>query len=273
MEWIPFSFKDLLDILLVGLLLYYVYDVLRKSGSGTLFVGIIALITAWILTSQILNMRVLGGILDAFISVGIVVLVIIFQEEIKHFLNMLGSTQQWGFIKRLFRQGGARDEARESGFIGTITLACSNLARKKLGALIVIEQEISLEQYIHTGEIINADVNPRLIENIFWKNAPLHDGAMIIRGYKIVAASCILPVSQDADLPKEMGLRHRSGRGMSEQTDAKVIIISEERGKISVAYRGEMLANIGVDQLQQFLSSSFVDLAQIGTLATSTTKL
>lgn len=273
MEWIPFSFKDIMDIFLVGLLLYYVDDVLRKSGSRTLFIGIISLIFLWILTSQVLEMRVLGGILDTFISVGIVVLVILFQDEIKRFLNMLGSTQQWGFLKRLFRQSSEQDDAKESSFIGMITLACSNMARKKLGALIVIEQGISLEQYIHTGEIINADVNSRLIENIFSKNAPLHDGAMIIKGYKIVAAACILPVSQDADLPKEMGLRHRSGRGMSEQTDAKVIIISEERGKISLAYRGEMLANIGIDQLQQFLSSSFKDLSQLGMVATSATKL
>ncbi|MBR8729890.1 diadenylate cyclase CdaA [Porphyromonas levii] len=270
MDWLVFSFKDLLDILLVGLLLYYVYDVLRKSGSGTLFGGIIALIVIWVVTSQLLRMRLLGGILDALFSVGIVVIVIIFQDDIKRFLNVLGSTQRWRFFRKLFRTDKDASTSRGQSFIGMISFACANMARKKTGALIVIEQETSLEQYIHTGEIINAKVNSRLMENIFFKNAPLHDGAMIIRDYTIVAAACILPVAQGQELPKEMGLRHRSGLGMSQATDAKVIIISEERGEISIAYRGEMIANVDTDQLQQFLSPNFIELSKIGTIITKT---
>lgn len=273
MDWLIFTFKDFLDIFLVGMLLYYVYDVLRKSGSGTLFGGIIALIVIWIITSQVLRMKVLGGILDALFSVGIVVIVIIFQEEIKRFLNLLGSTQRWRFIRRIFKSDKEDEVSREQSFIGMISFACANMARKKTGALIVIEQETSLEQYIHTGEIINAKVNSRLIENIFFKNAPLHDGAMIIRDYTIVAAACILPVAQGHELPKEMGLRHRSGLGMSQATDSKVIIISEERGEISIAYHGELIANVDSDQLQKFLSSSFRDLSKIGTLVTSVARV
>lgn len=269
MDWLVFSFKDVLDILLVGLLLYYVYDVLRKSGSGTLFGGIIALIVIWVITSQLLRMRLLGSILDALFSVGIVVVVIIFQDEIKRFLNVLGSTQRWRFFRRLFKTEKNNSTSREQSFIGMISFACANMARKKTGALIVLEQETSLEQFIHTGEIINAQVNSRLVENIFFKNAPLHDGAMIIRDYTIVAAACILPVAQGQGLPKEMGLRHRSGLGISQATDAKVIIISEERGEISIAYRGELIANVDTDQLQQFLSSTFTDMSKIGNTATT----
>lgn len=273
MEWLPFSLIDFFDILLVGLLLYYVYDMLRKSGSGNLFVGVIALIVIWILTTQVFRMRVLGGIMDAVMGGVMIIIVILFQEEIRRFLNMLGSTGRWSFLRRLFRQDQKEQESKESAFIAMLTFACSNMARKKTGALIVFEEEISLEPYAHTGEILNADVNSRLIENIFFKNSPLHDGAMIIRGHSIVAASCILPVAQGNDLPKDMGLRHRSGLGMAQQTDAKVIIISEERGKISLAHQGELLVNVGMDQLQKFLSSHFQKLSDIGEIASADTKV
>lgn len=272
MEWLPFGLVDLLDIILVSFLLYYTYDALRKSGSGSLFIGILALVTIWQVT-KILNMRVLGSILDVVISGGVFALVILFQDEIRRFLNALGSTKRWGFLRKLFKSSNDEEEGRENNYLANLSFACSNMARKKTGALIVVEGEISLEPYIHTGEILNADVNSRLVENIFFHNSPLHDGAMIIRNFKIVAAGCILPVAQSGDLPKEMGLRHRSGLGMSQQSDAKVVIISEERGKISLAYRGEMLANADSEQLQNFLSSSFSDLASIGKLVTPDTKL
>lgn len=265
MEWLPFSIIDFLDIILVGLMLYYVYDMLKKSGSGNLFIGVISLIVIWILTTQVFKMKVLGGILDAVMGGVVVIVVILFQEEIRRFLNILGSTGRWRFLKRLFKQDNKEKEEKESAFVAMVSFACSNMARKKTGALIVVENEIGLEAYAHTGEILNADVNSRLIENIFFKNSPLHDGAMIIRGHSIVAAGCILPVAQGNDLPKEMGLRHRSGLGMSQQSDAKIIIISEERGKISLAHRGELLINIDINQLQRFLSSSFKNLSELGT--------
>ena len=135
-----------------------------------------------------------------------------------------------------------------------MVVACKNMARKKTGALIVVQQDVDLSIYEHTGEMFCADPNARLIENIFFKNSPLHDGAMIIADNKIKAAGCILPVAQNAKLPKEMGLRHRSGMGMSLETDAIVIIVSEERGEISVAHKGKIEANISADVLRQILS-------------------
>ncbi|MDO5035654.1 MAG: diadenylate cyclase [Porphyromonas sp.] len=273
MGWLPFSFIDLLDIIVVGFLLYYVYDTLRKSGSGSLFIGIVAFLFLWVLTSRVLNMRILGGFMNTLMSASIFILVLLFQDEIRRFLNMLGSTQRWQFLRKIFKPDRDEKETRLSGQVAMLTFACTNMARKKTGALIVIEGETSLDTYIHTGELINADINSRLIEALFFKNSPLHDGAVIIRGFKVVAAGCILPVAQDSEIPKEMGLRHRSGLGMSQQTDARVIVISEERGKISLAYRGELIANADSEQLQKFLSPTFSDLADIGELASATTKL
>lgn len=172
MDWLPFSFIDLLDIILVGFLLYYVYDALRKSGSGNLFIGIVALLLLWIVTSQVLQMRVLGGLMDTFMNVLIIILVILFQDDLRRLLNTLGSTKRWQSILRIFNPKLNDTDSRDSSYIAMLTFACANMARKKTGALMVIEGEISLEPYIHTGEIVNADVNSRLIENIFFKNSP-----------------------------------------------------------------------------------------------------
>jgi uncharacterized protein (TIGR00159 family) len=128
-----------------------------------------------------------------------------------------------------------------------------DMAKRKEGALIAVEQLVSLEPFVVTGEIINADISSRLIENVFFKNSPLHDGAMIISGKKIKAAGCILPVSHTQTVPKHLGLRHRSGLGLSQETDAKVIIVSEETGRISLAYRGELILGISAERLQQIL--------------------
>ena len=146
------------------------------------------------------------------------------------------------------------DKENEGKFIAPVVLACMNMAKKKTGALICIQQDVDLTVYEHTGEMFNADANARLIENIFFKNSPLHDGAMIIADNRIKAAGCILPVAQNANLPKDMGLRHRSGLGMSLETDALVIIVSEERGKISVAHNGKIEVNVTAEDLQQILS-------------------
>ena len=192
----------------------------------------------------------MGAILDKFISVGFVVLVILFQDEIRRFLLALGSHRGWKFLGKLFSKRGD-DPEKEGKFVAPVVLACMNMARKKTGALIVIQQDMDLTIYEHTGEMFNADVNARLIENIFFKNSPLHDGAMIIADNRIKAAGCILPVAQNA---KDMGLRHRSGLGMSLETDALVIIVSEERGKISVAHKGKLSVNVTAEELQQILS-------------------
>ena len=175
------------------------------------------------------------------------------EDEIRRFLVALGSHRGWKFLEKLFAKRN-HDKDSEGKFIAPVVLACMNMAKKKTGALICIQQDVDLTIYEHTGEMFNADVNARLIENIFFKNSPLHDGAMIIADNHIKAAGCILPVAQTAQLPKEMGLRHRSGLGMSLETDAIVIIVSEERGKISVAHNGKIEVNVTAEELQQILA-------------------
>lgn len=253
MWWLP-TFKDAIDIFLLALFLYYIYMVLRNSGSKALFTGIMTFIALWIVISQILEMHLVGALLDKFVNIGFLVIIIIFQEEIKKFLVTLGSAERWKRFKRLFRDKYQGED--QANLVAPILLACVNMARKKTGALIVLQQGIDLTPWMHAGERFSADVNARLIENIFFKNSPLHDGAMLIAEGRIRAAGCILPVANNPDLNKDLGLRHRAALGMSQKTDALVIIISEERGTISVAHLGEIISGVTAEQLQDMLSKS-----------------
>lgn len=250
-----FGIKDLIDVLLVAYFLYQTYKLMKSSGTLAIFSGVVSFIIVWILVSQILEMRLMGAILDKMINVGVLVLIILFQDDIRRFLIAFGSHKGWKSLTKLFGKHNEGNESEQS-FVAPVVLACMNMAKKKTGALICIEQEMDLSTFEHTGEMFNADVNARLIENIFFKNSPLHDGAMIIAKNRIRAAGCILPVAQTNNLPKEMGLRHRSGLGMSLETDAIVIIVSEERGKISVAHNGNIQVNVTGEELQQILSRS-----------------
>lgn len=250
--WIPITLKDVIDIFLMATLLYYAYIILRDSGSKALFTGIMTFIVLWILISQVLEMHLVGALLDKFVNIGFLVLIIIFQEEIKKFLVAIGSAERWKRIKRLFRdKNQTKDTDR---LVAPILLSCMNMAKKKTGALIVVQQSIDLSAWMYSGERFDADVNARLIENIFFKNSPLHDGAMLIAKGKIKAAGCILPVANNPDLNKDLGLRHRAALGMSQKTDALIIIVSEERGSISVAHLGEIHTNLTAEQLQDTLS-------------------
>jgi uncharacterized protein (TIGR00159 family) len=249
---INFGIKDVIDILIVAFFLYETYLIMKKTGTTTIFLGVLAFIALWILISKIFEMRLMGTILDKFIDVGFILLVIVFQKEIREFLQALGSNKGIKALKKLIKpQKGNIDD--DISYIMPIVMASMDMAKRKEGALIAIQQDISLDKFIETGEKINANISTRLIENIFFKNSPLHDGAMIIVGKKIVAAACILPVSQKHDIPKRYGLRHRSALGLSEETDAKIIIVSEETGKISLAHHSNLYANISAEELQKIL--------------------
>ncbi len=252
---ITFGIKDVLDIVIVALMLYYLYRIMKESGTINVFFGVLAFIAVWVLSSEILNMRLIGTILDKFMSIGLLVLVILFQDQIRRFLVELGSQRRWQFIKNLFHHHDkeAEKEAAHS-WVMPIVYACMNMAKSKTGALIVIEQGLSLEQYERTGDIIDAQINSRLIENIFFKNSPLHDGAMIIAHGRIKAAGCILPVSHDTNVPRSLGLRHRSALGISQATDAVAIVVSEETGGISIAHRGILNTKLSSTELEQRLS-------------------
>ena len=252
---IDFGIKDIIDIILVALLLYYLYRVMKKSGTINIFVGILSIIGVWIVTSGIFEMKLTGTILDKFMNIGLIILVILFQDQIKRVLVDLGSQNKWRAIRRLiFRQEETSEENHAD--IMTIVYSCMNMAKTKTGALIVIQRKMPLSDYEKTGDEINANINVRLIENIFFKNSPLHDGAMIIAQHKITAAGCILPVSHDMNIPKSLGLRHRAALGMSQVTDALCIIVSEETGKISVAKDCELKVHVSAIDLENILSQS-----------------
>ncbi|MDR2919269.1 MAG: diadenylate cyclase CdaA [Tannerella sp.] len=253
---VSFGIKDAIDILLVAFFIYQVYKLMKSSGTLSIFGGVVSIFVVWILVSQVLEMRLMGTILDKFISVGFLVIVILFQDDIRRFLVALGSNRGWKFLTNLFSKKGQDDGAGK--YIAPVVLACMNMARKKTGALIVIQREMDLSAYIQTGEMFSADANARLIENIFFKNSPLHDGAMIIANNRIKAAGCILPVAQDSNISKEMGLRHRAGLGMSKETDAMIIIVSEERGTITVAHNGKISKPLSAEELQQILSNEIL---------------
>lgn len=254
MWWLPFTLKDAIDILALAFFLYYSYSFLRNSGSKALFMGIVTFFLTWVVISQILEMRLMGALLDKFFNIGFLVLIIIFQEEIKRFLVSIGSARRWQRFTGFLR---SKRELQENTHIAPLILACKNMARKKTGALIVIQQNIDLTPWMHAGERFNCDINARIIENIFFKNSPLHDGALVIVRDKIQAAGVILPVANNADLNKDLGLRHRAALGLAQKTDSIVIIISEERGHISVAHQGEIQTNITTEELQSVLESKF----------------
>lgn len=246
-----FGIKDIIDILIVALLLYTLYKMMKESGTISIFTGVLAFVGVWIVVKQILDMRLIGSIMDKFMSVGLLILVILFQDEIKRFLVQLGSHKRWRFFFNFFLK---HKEQGEKPYIIPVVYACMNMAKTKTGALIVIEQGVSLDNYKNTGDTINANVNARLIENIFFKNSPLHDGAMVISKKRIKAAGCILPVSHNLDIPKELGLRHRAAMGISQVSDAHAIIVSEETGAISVAYKGQFHLRLTAEELESLLT-------------------
>lgn len=248
-----FGIRDIIDILLIGILLFYVYRLMKRSGTLSLFYGVLLFIVVWVLASEIFDMRLTGMILDKFMSIGLIVLVILFQDQIKRFLIDIGSRSRLKNFKKLIGHDKGDSSEKSSKMAMDIVRACMAMSKSKTGALIVMQRKVPLTDYEMTGERLNAPVNTRLIESIFFKNSPLHDGAMIIAGDMIVAAGCILPVSQNMDIPKSLGLRHRAALGMSQATDALCVIVSEETGNISVASGGKFELKISAPELEAIL--------------------
>jgi len=255
-----FGIKDIIDIFLVATMLFYIYRLMRESRSLNVFIGIMMIIVVWIIVSQIIEMRLLGTIMDKLVSVGVIVLIVIFQEDIRKFLYNLGAHQRVRALKRFFSKDQTEREATMEMMtkIIPIVMACHNMSRAKVGALIVIERNIRLDDIVVTGSLIDGNINQQLIENIFFKNAPLHDGAMVISKLRVKAAGCILPVSHDLSIPKELGLRHRAALGISQESDAIAIIVSEETGGISVAVGGRFRLNMSSEELESFLTNEWV---------------
>jgi diadenylate cyclase len=251
--FITFRVLDVIDIILVAFLLYQIYMLIRGTVAINIFIGIFVLYMIWLVV-KVLNMELLSSILGQIIGVGVIALIIVFQQEIRRFLLFIGtrylsknrfSIENWLFPKQNNLVAPVNIEA--------IVKACRNMSESKTGALIVIAQKSELQYYAETGDIIDAETSSRLIENIFFKNSPLHDGALIIVNDKIRAVRCILPVTENLNVPAHYGMRHRAALGISEHTDALIVVVSEETGKISFGFEGEIKYGISSMELRQLL--------------------
>jgi uncharacterized protein (TIGR00159 family) len=232
LDFLDFSFLDALDILLVALLIYYIHKLLKGTVAINIFLGIAFIFLIWKIT-QILKMEMLSNILGYLLSGGVIALIIVFQQEIRKFLLMIGTTNVTSRTQFLKQLKFLKSEITLETDSDTLLNACKKMSKTKTGALIVIERTNSLDFLIKTGDSMNAEINEVLLESIFYKNSPLHDGATIIRDNFVVATRVILPISDSINIPSRFGLRHRAAFGVSEKTDAVCLLVSEETGEIS----------------------------------------
>jgi len=253
--FIQFRLFDLIDILLVSIIFYEIYNLVKGTVAFNIFMGIFSIFIVWLVV-RALKMELLGSILGQLFGVGVIAVIIVFQQEVRRFLLMLGSryraNRKFSFESLFSSQLKFASESS----LHAIVDACRQMSLSKTGALIVLARESELIEFIESGEIIDADISTELLKNIFFKNAPLHDGAVIIRLNRIKAARCILPVSQNLEISPVLGLRHRAAIGITEQTDAYVIVVSEETGRISTANNGKLKEEISADELFKILETS-----------------
>lgn len=242
---------DILEIIIIAFIVYHVIKWVRSTRAWMPVKGLMILLIFWVLAS-ILKMDVILWILNNTIGVGITAIIIVFQPEIRRALEQLGQ-QSFATSLRIFSEGKENGERFSEKTIEELVKGTFLLARHKTGALIVLEQEVSLAEYEETGIAIDAIVTNQLLINIFEHNTPLHDGAVIVRGNRITSATCYLPVSKNMKLSKELGTRHRAGVGISEVTDSFTIIVSEQTGKVSIAKNGTLIRNVDADYLRMKL--------------------
>jgi uncharacterized protein (TIGR00159 family) len=251
---LTFQIKDIIDIVFVAILMYQCYVWTRGTGAKNIFAGLIVFVLVWFLVTKIFKMELLGAIFDGIFNVGAIALIVIFQVEIRRFFSRIGSRNSWKhFLVFLEKLHITKTGSEPLLSVKSIADACKNMSKNKTGALIVIAKISDLQEYIDTGEVINAEINTRLIENLFFKNSPLHDGAVIIANNKIVSAGSILPISRNPEIPKELGLRHRAALGIAERTDALIIIVSEETGNISLAFNGGYILKISPENFENLI--------------------
>jgi uncharacterized protein (TIGR00159 family) len=254
--FITLGLFDILDILLVAFLFYQVYLLIKGSVAINIFAGLFSFYLLWLLV-RALNMELLSSILGQFIGVGVIALLIVFQQEIRKFLLMVGTRYNFNqrfSLENLFSPG---DKTMIDEKIDSIVEACERMGRTKTGALIVIAKQSQLNNYAGTGEILKARISSSILESIFFKNSPLHDGAVIISDNRILAARCILPISDNTNIPVSLGLRHRAAIGMTQETDAHVVIVSEETGYLSYVMGGNIKVHIDAEELRKFLLGDY----------------
>lgn len=256
--FLTFRWLDALDILIVAILLYQLYNLVRGTAAINIFLGILSLYLLWLIV-RALNMQLLGSILGQFIGVGVLALIVVFQQEVRRFLLLIGTSGfmsgsrspfRWFNLKKGLGSGKALD-------VSSVVSACLSMSHSSTGAIIVISRENNLQFYVNTGEVLEAEVSGKILESIFFKNSPLHDGAVIITGNRIRAARCVLPVTDDDDFPAHLGMRHRAAVGLSESSDAVAIVVSEQTGGISITHDGKLDYDVSPKQLRDTLDELF----------------
>lgn len=257
-SFLSFSVADLLDIVMVAAIIFFLFRSVRNDG--TVFNIVLVLVVLFLARglANMLGMRMMSALLNAILDVGLLAVIVIFQPEVRHLFNRIvvntGITRQAGaFVNRIF---GVKEEKMGSRAAEELGEAIRAMSAEKTGALIVITHKSSMEEYISSGDRFQADINRRLIMNIFFKNSPLHDGAMIIEGNHIVAARCQLPMTNRRDIPARYGMRHRAAIGLSEDTDAEIIVVSEETGRVTLVRNGEMTQVNDMKQLRHILGGA-----------------
>lgn len=248
---------DLIDIVVVAVIFFQIYRLTRGTNALRIVVGILIVYLLWLLV-RLLKMELLSMILGQIIGVGVIALIVVFQPEIRRFLHLIGTRGRWrnsnSFFGRLFDMEEYHNENLE--YVHPIVKACTDLSASKTGALIVVQGRNDLGVIAETGVVLDARVSSSLLKNIFFKNSPLHDGAVLVNKGRIIAAKCILP-STEAEVPDAFGMRHRAALGMSEVSDARVVVVSEETGTISIAENGQTKTNLTPARLQAELLRAF----------------
>ena len=253
MDILDIRIIDIVDIILVALLLYYLYKLVKGTVAINIFIGIVILYVVWKVT-EFLQMEMLSRFLAGFKDIFLILIVIVFQQEIRKFLLMLGTTNVTA-RRKLFKRLNLFSENESSTNIPAILGACSKMGKSQTGAIIVLQRNNSLEFVKNTGDPMNVEINQPILESIFYKNSPLHDGALIIEDNTITATRVILPVSNDKNIPQHFGLRHRAALGITEKTDAVCLVVSEENGQISYIKEGDFVLFEDMDQLHQILKN------------------
>jgi len=244
---------DIVDIVLVAVTLFQLYRLIRGTAAFSIFLGIFLIYITWLVVKA-LNMELISALLGQVIGVGVIALIIVFQQEVRRFLLILGNryiTRSRFSFTRFF--SSVSEDQDTPGITEEIVRACESMASKRTGALIIMGRKSSLDLFSDGGELLNAKISAELLETVFFKNSPLHDGAVLIEGGMILAARCPLPITDQVSIPPHFGMRHRAAVGMSEHSDAIVVVVSEESGYITVVISGEIRENITPNELRNVL--------------------
>lgn len=257
--FLSFGITDVVDILLVAIILYQLYKMVKGTAAVNVFIGLTLIYVVFIVVKAF-ELKLLGSILGKFINVGVIAVMIVFQQEIRKFLLYIGSNE---FIKNkswksvfLFSNIENTNDTMSLLNADAIINACFAMSESKTGALIILCKKSDLLFYINTGEIIDSTLTDKMLENIFYKNSPLHDGAVIVKDNRIIAARCVLPVTEKENFPSHYGMRHRAAVGITETTDALAITVSEQTGFISLTVKGEINANLTKDKLRYLIEKN-----------------